>query len=291
MPELAEVEFYRRQWDPGLGGVVLDVRVHPAARVFRTCPDPFRIPEALAGRRFTASYAHGKNLLFEFSGGAWLALHLGMTGKLFAASVGGGGAGGAVLHRPGAPAADHPRHHHLAVVQRGRELVFSDPRMFGSVALHLGQRRPGSWLELPPAVLSPAFTRRRCDEFLTKHPNRPLKALLLDQGLFPGFGNWMADEALWRARLHPGARAGELGAGEAGALFRAVRRVAGDALRVIAPDWGEPPGSWLFRHRWTDGGRCPRRGCRAQLARATLAGRTACWCPSCQPAPRPLRSR
>jgi formamidopyrimidine-DNA glycosylase len=291
MPELAEVEFYRRQWDPGLGKLVLDVRVHPSARVFRTCPNPFRIPEALAGRRLAASHAHGKNLLFEFSGGAWLAVHLGMTGKLFAAKPGGGGTGGAVLRRPGAPAADDPRHHHLAVVQRGRELVFSDPRMFGSVALHLGHQPPGPWLAQPPAVLSAAFTRRRSDGFLTKHPNRPLKALLLDQGLFPGFGNWMADEVLWRARLHPGARAGELSAGEAGALFQSARRVARDAMRVIAPDWAEPPGTWLFHHRWTDGGRCPRRGCRAQLARTTLAGRTTCWCPTCQPAPRPLRRR
>jgi formamidopyrimidine-DNA glycosylase len=52
-------------------------------------------------------------------------------------------------------------------------------------------------------------------------------------------------------------------------------------MQTIAVDWSDPPASWLMRHRWKDGGKCPR--CGADLVRETLRGRTACWCSLCQP--------
>ncbi len=100
------------------------------------------------------------------------------------------------------------------------------------------------------------------------------------QERFPGVGNWMADEILWRARLHPGTLCGELAGEEVAQLFRAVRWVSRTAVEIVSDDWSYPP-SWLFRHRWEAGGACPR--CRTALGRATIGGRTTAWCPRCQP--------
>jgi hypothetical protein len=62
----------------------------------------------------------------------------------------------------------------------------------------------------------------------------------------------------------------------------AAQAVARGAMRTIGRDWSDPPAGWLFRHRWRDGGSCPR--CGAGLVRETLRGRTACHCPGCQAA-------
>ena len=78
MPELAEVEFYRRQWDPGLGQKIVAVQLHAQKRIFRGS-DPRAMKRELTGRRFLRSFAWGKQMLFQFSGGNWIGIHLGMT--------------------------------------------------------------------------------------------------------------------------------------------------------------------------------------------------------------------
>ena len=97
------------------------------------------------------------------------------------------------------------------------------------------------------------------------------------QERFPGIGNWMADEILWRARLHP-CHPGRVArpTPSTRALWEQVRWVSRTAIRIISDDWTYPP-TWLFAHRWEAGGPCPR--CRTMLERATVGGRTTCWCP------------
>jgi formamidopyrimidine-DNA glycosylase len=81
MPELAEVEYYRKQWDAGLGQRVATVEVHAKKRVFRGTDVKALVVE-LPGLRYRESWARGKRMLFRFGSNAWVALHLGMTGKL-----------------------------------------------------------------------------------------------------------------------------------------------------------------------------------------------------------------
>ena len=97
------------------------------------------------------------------------------------------------------------------------------------------------------------------------------------QERFPGIGNWMADEVLWRAGFHPKAKAGAFGPLAVRRLRATLREVCRDALRVIGKDWSDPPDSWLFNHRWDKGGRCPRT--RGPLSHVTIGGRTTCWSP------------
>src|SRR5687768_7942209 len=147
MPELAEVEFIRKQWDPGIRRRVTRVAVHSKTRVFRG-EKSTRLVRALTGAKLIGSEARAKQMLFRFATAkgsgkhAWLGIHLGMTGKL------------RVEDGEFEPA----RHDHLVLWQAKHALVFTDPRQFGRVRFHFGDDPPEWWTQLPPAVTSDEFT-------------------------------------------------------------------------------------------------------------------------------------
>jgi len=263
MPELAEVDFFRKQWLCGLKQKILAVEVHPRARVFRGT-DANALVKTLTGAVLQGSEAHGKQMFFRFSRHARLGLHLGMTGKLLVES----------------PNYAVGKHDHLVLRQQKRSLVFSDPRQFGRVRFHAGKTTPAWQANLPAAILSNRFTRSFMEQFFRRHERVAVKAALLMQKGFPGVGNWMADEILWRARIHPARLAGKLASDQVGKLYRETRFVCREALRTVGADFGDPPASWLFHRRWRRGGACPRDG--SPLQRTEIGGRTTCWCRSCQ---------
>lgn len=271
MPELAEVEFFRKRWNPGLGHVVVTVRLHPGAGIFKTC-DSALLAERLPGARLDSSAAAAKQMFFRFTASdrantpLWLGIHLGMTGEL-------------LVHPAGLPA---KKAEHLVLDQPAakQSLVFSDFRMFGRVQFHIGADEPGWWADIAPAVTSPAFTVEAVTDFLRRRARAPIKAVLLMQERFPGIGNWMADEILWRAAIHPARRCGDLSAAEIKKLHRETVWVAGQSLATIGETFEDPPKTWLFPHRWEDGGVCPKT--KAPLERATIGGRTTCWSPARQ---------
>jgi formamidopyrimidine-DNA glycosylase len=270
MPELAEVEFYRKQWQRGSRQRILDVELHPGARVLRGA-DTEALRRTLTGAILLSSEAHGKQMFFRFSRKGWLGLHLGMTGQLRVAP-------------PGRAAG---RHDHLVLRQRRQSLVFTDPRQFGRVRFHAGDAPPPWRANLPAPILSNQFTREAMERFLRRHGRQPLKAVLLMQAGFPGIGNWMADEILWRAGIHPQRRSVQLHPANTRRLYQQMRFVCRAALRTVGAgvgsvgaDFGDPPATWLFHRRWRPGGKCPRDG--SILRRGDIGGRTTCWCQCCQ---------
>jgi formamidopyrimidine-DNA glycosylase len=264
MPELAEVEYYRKQWSPGIGEVVAAVHIHPEKRIFLGA-DTQALTKGLPGQALKHSETHGKRMLFVFGAQHWLGVHLGMTGKT------------SVQNTDVQPS----RHEHLVIeMKSGLKLVFTDPRLFGRVHYAKSKTSPDWWSGLPPEILSKDFTQLLMGAFLQRRARAPIKSVLLMQEAFPGIGNWMADEILWRSRLHPAIRAGQIDAKQSKELYCRIREVCRDALRVIATDWGKPPDSWLFNHRWKDGGLCPETGC--PLVREKIGGRTTCWSPDWQ---------
>ncbi|HEX8281117.1 MAG TPA: DNA-formamidopyrimidine glycosylase family protein [Chthoniobacterales bacterium] len=263
MPELAEVEYARKQWDAGIGGKVVAVQLHARKRVFRG-EDTRALVREITGRRLLRSTARGKQMLFVFSCGNWLGLHLGMTGSLRIESAG---------FRP-------EKHDHLVLQQTRRALVFRDPRQFGRVRFHHGKSQP-PWWQTSPEIGSPEFDAGYLSDFLERHGRAPIKAVLLLQNGFPGVGNWMADEILWRAKVSPARRAAKLKPAERHALRRATRFVSREALRIIGHDNSDLPKSWLIHERWTTKGVCPIH--QILLKRATIGGRTTAWCARCQP--------
>jgi formamidopyrimidine-DNA glycosylase len=161
-----------------------------------------------------------------------------------------------------------------------RCLVFSDPRQFGSVLFEKSSDPPLWWCRLPPALLDRDFTLARMEIFLGRHRTAPIKAVLLSQEAFPGIGNWMADEILWQMGVHPRRPAGKLLPGEIQKLHRGIKSITRTALRTVGVNYDALPRGWLFHRRWKRGQLCPRDG--APLNYDAIAGRTACWCPTCQ---------
>ncbi len=291
MPELAEVEFYRRRWwEAAARQAVLKAEINPRSRVFRSFAKDFTgdttaLTKALRNAKLIASGTHGKQMWFVLKTGKgksqylWLGIHLGMTGHLRVESLG------------------YRAKKHDAIVLRFAKhiLVFNDPRQFGRVrASFCLPGEPPSWLgHLPAEVLSLEFTAKFVRGVCARHARAPLKAVLLDQRYFPGIGNWMADEILWRAALHPALPAGRAATpGTVKNLHAAIQQVTRAALRVIAGQGKKLPSdlnvhipdTWLFNHRWEKGGVCPKT--KKPLSRAEIGGRTTCWSPARQKLPR-----
>ena len=263
MPELAEVEWFRRQWNPGLGTEIVDLKLHAKNRVFRG-ENVEELRQRLIGATFLSSHARGKRMLFKFSGDNWLGIHLGMTGKIHVVSTN---------HQPA-------RRDHLILIQKDRAFVFSDYRQFGRIRFHHGADEPDWWKSEAPEINSPDFDQRFMDQFLDRHRKAPIKAALLMQNGFPGIGNWMADEILWRARVLPSKRIRKLTAHDRAALFRATKFVVRRSLETLGKDFSDPPRNWLIHQKWKRSGICPIH--RTPLRHATVAGRTTAWCPKCQ---------
>jgi formamidopyrimidine-DNA glycosylase len=267
MPELAEVEYYRKRWDPVLGQKIERVALRSNSRLLRGV-DSARLTKTLTGSHFAASEAAAKQMLFKFTGAfegtAWLGIHLGMTGELKLESVD---------YMP-------DKHVHLTLYTAQHALVFADFRQFGRIQFSVGNEAPEWWSSIAPPVVSKAFTLSAVADFLKRRKKAPIKAVLLMQERFPGIGNWMADEILWRAEIHPKRLAGSLTEAEIKALHRETRWVAREALRTIGKDFRDPPKMWLFPHRWEKGGICPKTG--VPLKREEIGGRTTCWSPGRQ---------
>jgi formamidopyrimidine-DNA glycosylase len=263
MPELAEVEWFRKQWDAGLGQEVVDLSLHARNRVLRGA-NARELRQKLIGEKLSSSHARGKRMLFKFSGDNFLGIHLGMTGRIHFESA---------HYRPA-------KHDHLVLFQRERSLVFTDSRQFGRVRFHHGRDEPDWWKSPAPEIISPEFDQKFMDQFLDRHRKAPIKAALLMQNGFPGIGNWMADEILWRAKVLPSKRIRRLTARDRSALFRATKFVVRRSLETLGKDFSDPPKNWLIHQKWKRDGICPIH--RASLRHATVAGRTTAWCPKCQ---------
>ncbi len=263
MPELAEVEWYRKQWNAGLGKEIVDLRLHARNRVFRGT-NTRKLHENLVGEKLLRSTTRGKRMLFNFSGDNWLGIHLGMTGKIRVESAN----------------FRQDKHDHLVLQQRERAFVFTDSRQFGRVRFHHGTNEPDWWKSDSPEIISREFDQEFVDQFLDRHRKAPIKAVLLLQNGFSGIGNWMADEILWRAKILPSKRTGKLIAHEREVIFRATKFVVEKSLQTLGKDFSDPPRDWLIHQKWKRDGVCPRH--HMPLRRATIGGRTTAWCARCQ---------
>src|ERR1700744_3031410 len=158
MPELAEVEFARKQWNKGLKKKILAVEAHAEKKIFRGT-DVAALVRTLRGATLTGSETHGKQMLFRFSKNGWLGIHLGMTGEL----------------RAGLPKAIALKHDHLILRLAEHSLIFNDPRQFGRVLFYHGPTAPDWWSDRPPEILSAQFTQKLMDEFFARRARAPIK--------------------------------------------------------------------------------------------------------------------
>lgn len=278
MPELPEVETIRRQLAEHVHGRVISA-VTVLDPLLVDPVDPRDFEGRISGRAIRDLRRMGKYLLIELDGGEALALHLRMTGQL--------------LWSPRPPDEATPHARAVFRIDDGSVLTFADVRRFGRAWLLPPGRaaRERAWGGRTGVdAMSPRFTARGLASSLARR-TAAVKALILDQRIVAGIGNIYADEALFRARIHPRTPGGSLSGAEVGRLHRAIR----DRLRM-----GIAVGGASFdRYRDVHGGRggmqdlflvhrrrgepCPR--CRTTIEKGVVAQRGTYWCPRCQPEP------
>jgi formamidopyrimidine-DNA glycosylase len=197
---------------------------------------------------------------------------------------------GTFRHRSNGSPADDPHTRAVVSLDDGSDVVYRDVRRFGTWRLlESDQLEPYLAERLGREPLERRFTARELAARLAGR-RAPVKAALLDQRTLAGLGNIYADEALWRAGIHPLRPAGGLTPEETRRLHRSVRRALalgierqGATLRDYAtPDGGSGSMQREFRVYGRAGEPCDR--CGTPVAKTRAGGRTASFCPSCQPA-------
>jgi formamidopyrimidine-DNA glycosylase len=277
MPELPEVETVRARLEPKLVGRRLERVEIFDSRLTRPA-DPAGVAAELEGERVAALDRRGKYLIVRFESGRVLLIHLRMTGQL--------------LHGHGngsqPPAEDHVHRRAVVRLDDGSDVIYRDVRRFGTWQLIEDEDlQPYLAVRVGREPLARSFTSKRLAEALEGR-RAPLKSALLDQRRLAGVGNIYADEALWRARIHPLRPAGELSPAEIAALHRAIRAAlkAGIARQGATlstyrtPDGNRGQMQEEFRVYGREGEPCER--CGTPIEKIRTAGRGTWYCPSCQ---------
>ena len=207
-----------------------------------------------------------------------LVMHLRMTGNLLLTD-------------------EEPKHTRVRMeLDDGQKLLFVDVRRFGTGDVLLGSDALAEYFasRLGVEPLSPDFTAEALRD-QARGRKQPVKAFLLNQERVAGVGNIYADEALFRAKIHPLRPVGTLRRAQIEALRDAVVESlnAGiDAKGASIDDYRHVDGArGSFQDRFLvhlrAGEPCPRCGATIQKMRA--AGRGTYVCPRCQRRPRGAR--
>lgn len=273
VPELPEVETIRRRLAPALEGRSFEHVEITDPRLTRP-DDPVGVARELEDERVAKVDRRGKYVIVRFESGRALLIHLRMTGSL-----------------------RHAKKGMLEVDPHRRAVVTLDD---GSDVAYRDVRRFGTWLLLEPSEVDGYIDARvgpepLADTYKTKHlaekletRRAPIKAAILDQRTVAGVGNIYADEALWRAQVHPLTPANELRADEVKAVHKGIRaslqagvRRQGSTLR----DYQLPDGSsGTAQDRFKAYGRAglPCERCGTPIDKIRVAGRGTWYCPTCQ---------
>jgi formamidopyrimidine-DNA glycosylase len=278
MPELPEVETIRRQLAPlVVGRVVGALTIADPRWCLPLAPQAVR--DAVESRRIEHLGRRGKYLVWELEDAVFLLMHLRMTGTL-------------LYDAPGGTLYERVR----MTFDDGHDVRFCDPRRFGTGELALGPAELDAFFAVRLGVepLSGELTGPALRE-QARGRRAPVKAFLLDQRRIAGIGNIYADEALFRAGVHPLRPAGSLTGGQWSAIAAGVQAAleaglaAGgatiDDFRHANGDSGGFQNEFLVHRR--RGEPCPR--CGREIVKFVAAGRGTYACEGCQPRPRVRR--
>src|SRR5207248_4268327 len=273
MPELPEVETIRRHLAPVVQGRTLE-RIEVLDPRWCEPAPPSAVEDATRGRRIARLWRRGKYIVLELHDDIHLVMHLRMTGNLLLAQ-------------------DAPYTRVRMDLDGGDRLLFTDPRRFGTGVVLLGSSARDEYFDarLGPEPLDPDFTADAL-RAMASGRRAPVKAFLLTQERIAGVGNIYADEALWRARIHPLRPVGTLRRPQLEALRDAVvesLRAGIDARGASIDDFRHPDGArGSFQDRFLvhrrEGEPCPR--CGRAIVKVRAAGRGTYVCERCQPRPR-----
>ena len=262
MPELPEVETVVRSIAPLIGKRMVSAEFRNL-RVLRG-GDPDHMAARLQGRRLLAIQRYGKFIVCTIEGGGYLMVHLGMTGRLL---LGG----------------ERGKHTHAIFTFEDGMLMFDDSRQFGCIEFSEGF--PHRVARLGPEPLEIGF-----EEFAAGMAGRKtsIKALLLNQQFVRGIGNIYADESLFRAGIHPEARAGRLRKDRVRKLYDAIHAVLTEAIAAGGSsisdyvDGEGRKGFFQISHRVYQRTDEACVVCGTPVRRMLVAQRSSHFCPKCQ---------
>lgn len=269
MPELPEVETTRRGIEPHiLGQRVSQVLVRETRLRW---PVAEEIKTLLPGSAILATRRRGKYLLLKTELG-WLLIHLGMSGSLR-------------ILPSGSPCA---KHDHVDIdFENGQILRYTDPRRFGAMLWSHDPDQHALLRKLGPEPLEAGFDGTHLHA-LAQGRSIAVKQFIMDNHVVVGVGNIYANEALFRAGLHPDRAAGQISERDYQQLAQVIREVLGEAiaiggttLRDFVGGDGQPG---YFQQQLTvygRGGQACRR-CGALLLETRHNNRSTVFCPVCQ---------
>ncbi|MCU0499773.1 MAG: DNA-formamidopyrimidine glycosylase [Anaerolineae bacterium] len=275
MPELPEVETVVRGIRPALiGRKIIGIR-YDWRWVMKMPPDPEEFAARITGQAVIGVKRRAKYIVIELDQDL-LVIHLKMTGRLY------------VVAQDADDQSDKYVHFR-AQLDDGQELRFSDARKFGRVyltsdfnAVSVGASQLG------PEPLEETFTIPVFEERM-RGRGKMIKALLMDQSFIAGVGNIYADEALFRAGIHPTHRSDRLNADQIARLYQTVRDTLNEGIthEGASVNWYRKPdgtkGSsqeYLYVY---GRGNLPCRQCGTPIIKTRLAQRGTHYCPTCQP--------
>ena len=269
MPELPEVETTRRGIEPHILGRRVTRVVIRQGRLRWPIPDEVR--NLLPGSMIEATRRRGKYLLLQTELG-WVLIHLGMSGSL------------RILPQ-GAPVG---KHDHVDIeLDDGRLLRYTDPRRFGALLWARVPEEHALLRDLGPEPLEPGFDG---DYLYTRAHGRStaVKAFIMDSHVVVGVGNIYANEALFRAGIHPDRAAGRIGLVRYERLAETLREVLAEAiaiggttLRDFVGGDGEP-GYFAQKLRVYGRGGQTCFNCGELLREMRHNNRATVYCPHCQ---------
>jgi formamidopyrimidine-DNA glycosylase len=286
LPELPEVETVRRGLAPVLEGAL--IRQVEARRPDLRFPFPSHFAARMSGATVMALNRRAKYLLAPLDTGETWVCHLGMSGR-FSVLGGPESAGAGAFYHANAP---DPAHTHVILeTNAGVRLEYNDPRRFGymdlipsaALAAHPFFNRLG------PEPLSDAFNASDLQERL-RGRTQPIKTCLLDQRIVVGLGNIYVCEALFRAGVAPGRKAGAISLARLRVLVDVAKAVLSEAIEAGGSslrDYAQADGKLgYFQHRFRvydrEGEPCATSGCVGVVKRRAQGGRSTFYCGVCQ---------
>ncbi|OAX43592.1 AtMMH-1 [Rhizopogon vinicolor AM-OR11-026] len=300
MPELPEVErAVALLRSIGKGNKIIRVETSEDNIVFQGLPSHEDFGREISGRILRDVFRYGKCFYIELEGaGRMPVLHFGMTGMLqvrnqaplqYMTRMQSSEVWPPKFMKVLYPAILHLPHISLLgqfifhIEDKSSltitELAFSDARRLGRIRLatHPREELPISRLGFDPIISMPSLTEFRT---LVLRRSCPIKALLLDQSFSAGVGNYLADEILYQAKVHPEQRCNTLHETQVDALHREVADVCRIAVEANA-DVDKYPSHWLFKHRWGKGKKAQSMklplGEPATIKWITVGGRTSAY--------------
>lgn len=279
MPELPEVETVCRMLRRTMVGKTIAAAEVAPDEIVLEGRSPAEVEAALVGRKVSAIGRKGKFFWLEFDGPPIVCAHLGMAGwfrELGAPTI-------RLKEHGKAPLDDEngrPRFLKLLLqADDGVRAAMTDGRRLSRIWLAESSAADPRVAKLGPDAYDQLPSVDALVQML-KGRTAPIKALLLDQGLFAGVGNWLADEALYHARISPKREGGSLKKAELARLREALTDVLAVAVEAGA-DEHKYPEDWMFHHRW-GGAKGPDLLLGKPIRRETVGGRTTAWVPGLQ---------